>query len=226
MKSLILTFAWMLWAIALVVLAFKIEPMRAVLFRILPSRFIAWMFTVAFILRNAPHRFREITRGRKRQVGVFNRSITVESELMGWIHKLLPDGTYLTMPLGVLGRRVVTDVGVGFIVDAFQNLVELEAMNAHAIGTGSTAEAAADTALETEVQTRLSGTQSEPAANQYRTSATFTLDATRTLREHGLFNSTTAAGSKLFDRTVFAAVTLDNGDQFTTQYTLTLPSGS
>ena len=40
------------------------------------------------------------------------------------------------------GWAVVTDAGVGFIVDAMQNSVEAENLKFHALGTGSTAEAA------------------------------------------------------------------------------------
>ena len=127
--------------------------------------------------------------------------------------------------LGVVSRRVVTNDGVGFIVDAFQNLVELEAMNAHGIGTGAVAEAAADTALGTEVETRVTGTQSKPAANQYRSVGTIAATAARAVTEHGLFNSTTVAGSKLFDRSVFAVVNLANGDSIQCTYTLTLTAG-
>ncbi len=127
--------------------------------------------------------------------------------------------------LGVVSRRVVTDDGVAFIVDAFQNLVELEALNAHAIGTGATAEATTDTALVGEVEARVAGTQAEPAANQYRTTGTFTATAPRAIAEHGLFNSTTVAGSKLFDRSVFAVINLASGDSLQCQYTLTLTAG-
>ena len=127
--------------------------------------------------------------------------------------------------LGVASRRVVTDVGVTFIRDAFMNTVELEAMNAHGIGTTNTAEAVGDTALGTEVESRVSGTQSTPASNQYRTTGTITATATRAVVEHGLFNSTTVGGSKLFDRSVFATVNLASGDSIQAQYTLTLTSG-
>lgn len=127
--------------------------------------------------------------------------------------------------LGVASRRVVTNDGVAFMIDAFQNLVELEAMNAHGIGTSSTAEAATDAALGVEVETRVSGTQSEPASNQYRSTGTITATATRAIVEHGLFNSTTVAGSKMFDRSVFAAINLAIGDAIQCQYTLTLTAG-
>lgn len=127
--------------------------------------------------------------------------------------------------LGVVSRRVVTNNGVAFMIDAFQNLVELEAMNAHGIGTDATAEAAADSALGTEVETRVSGTQSEPASNQYRTTGTITATGTRAVTEHGLFNSTTVSGSILFDRSVFSTVNLAVNDSIQCQYTLTLTAG-
>lgn len=127
--------------------------------------------------------------------------------------------------LGVVSRRVVTNDGVTFIRDAFMNTVELEAMNAHGIGTNATAEAAADAALGAEVETRVTGTQSTPASNQYRTTGTITATATRAITEHGLLNSTTVSGSKLFDRSVFSVVNLASGDSIQCQYTLTLTAG-
>lgn len=128
-------------------------------------------------------------------------------------------------PLGLVSRRFVTNDGVAFMVDAFQNLVELEAMNAHGIGTGVAAENVTDAALGTEVETRVAGTQSEPASNQYRSTGTITATAPRVITEHGLFNSTTVSGSKLFDRSVFAAVNLAIADSIQCQYTLTLTAG-
>lgn len=133
--------------------------------------------------------------------------------------------------LGIVGRKVVTDVGVGFIVDAFQNLVELETMKYHSLGTGSTAEAAGDTALVTELTTeytsnvRATGTTTETSAPVYSTAATNTLDGTpgAALREHGI-HSANAAGV-LLDRTVYAAITLSSGDALTSTYGLTFSAG-
>jgi hypothetical protein len=125
--------------------------------------------------------------------------------------------------LGVLSRRVITTAGVNFIVDAHQNLVELELMNFHAMGTGSVAEAVGDTALGTEVETRTTGTQSEPAANQYRTVGTITATATRAITEHGIFSASTVG--VLFDRSVFTVINLANGDSIQFTYTCTYTSG-
>lgn len=135
---------------------------------------------------------------------------------------------------GRVGFKVVTDTGVGFIVDAFQNLVELENMKFHGIGTGSTAENATDTALVTELtteynpdSTRATGTTTEQAANIYKTVATNTLDGTpgAALREHGVFTQAATGGGVLLDRTVYAAITLSSGDGLQTDYRLTLTSG-
>lgn len=133
---------------------------------------------------------------------------------------------------GVVSRKVVTTVGVGYIVDAFQNLVELENMKYHGLGTGSTAEAAADTALVTELTTeytgnvRATGTTAETSATVYSTVATNTLDSgTPVLREHGVFSASSAG--VLLDRSVFAAITLDGtvGDSLQTSYSFTLSAG-
>lgn len=133
---------------------------------------------------------------------------------------------------GVVGDRVVTTAGVGFIVDAFQNSVELENMKYHALGTGSTAEDNGDTALVTELTTeytgnvRATGTTAEGAsANIYQTVATNTLDGTpgAALREHGVFSASSAG--VLLDRTVFASVTLSSGDGLQSTYELTCSAG-
>lgn len=138
---------------------------------------------------------------------------------------------------GCVGRRVVTDTGVAFIVDAFQNLVELENMKFHGFGTGTGNEAAGDTALGTEFTTeyatdnvRPTGTTTEGAtANIYRTVATFSPNAGGTLAvtEHGIFSQAATGGGVLLDRTKFAAVNLvASSDSLQATYELTLTSGS
>lgn len=126
--------------------------------------------------------------------------------------------------LGVVCRRLVTDAGVGFLVDAFQNLAEIENMNWHDCGTGTNAEAVGNTGLQTPAGTaRVSGTQSEPAANQYRSTATIAFTSTLAITEHGIFSASSAG--TLWDRSVFTAINVDNGDSIQFQYTLTVNSG-
>lgn len=127
--------------------------------------------------------------------------------------------------LGLVSTKVVTTAGVGYIVDAFQNSVELENMKFHASGTGGTAEAVGDTALVTEVETRATGTTAEGAsANIYQTVGTVAYTATRAIVEHGVLSA--SSGGVLLDRSVFTAINVVNGDSIEFTYELTLPAGS
>lgn len=151
-----------------------------------------------------------------------------------WGRVIRYDGT--VDQLGLMSLRVVTDAGVGFVVDAFQNLVELENMKFHGFGTGTTAEAAGQTALVTELttqyaadSTRPTGTTTEGAANVYRTVATLSPDTGGTIAvtEHGVFSQAATGGGTMLDRSVFSAVNLVAGsDSLQVTYDLTFPSGS
>lgn len=126
----------------------------------------------------------------------------------------------------LLSRRVVTDAGVAFLVDDWaddsQNITNF---NAHANGTGTDAEGTGDTALLAEVGDRQAGVKSQPTANQLRTVATIAQAATHAITEHGILDSTTVAGSTLWDRSLFAAINVQAGDSIEFTYTLTVNSG-
>ena len=127
--------------------------------------------------------------------------------------------------LGLVSTRVVTTAGVNYLVDALQGTTEPENFKYHAMGTGNTAEAAGDTALVTEVETRATGTQVEGAsANIYKTVATITATQARAVVEHGIFSA--SSSGTLLDRSVFAAINLASGDSIQFTYELTLPAGS
>lgn len=137
--------------------------------------------------------------------------------------------------LGIVSLRVVTDTGVGFIVDAFQNSVELENMKFHGYGTGAGAEAAGNTTLTTELaaqyptdNVRPTGTTTEGAtANIYRSVATLDPDADVAITEHGVFSQAATGGGVMIDRSLFAAINLSGagGDTLQTTYELTFTSG-
>lgn len=156
--------------------------------------------------------------------------IVVTSELRAI--KISADG--LVTDYGVISRRVVTTTGVGFIVDAFQNLVEAENMKFHGVGTGTTAEASSDTALVTESttainpdSTRATGSTTEGASgNIYRTVGTVSFDGTAAITEHGIFSQAATGGGVLLDRSVFSAINVANGDSIQFTYDLTFPAGS
>lgn len=135
---------------------------------------------------------------------------------------------------GIVSYRVVTDAGVAYIVDDWDggaNTIDL--FNYHGCGTGTTAEAAGDTALVTESttilnpdSTRATGTKSQPAANQMRSSGVVTFDGSGAITEHGIFTQAATGGGTLLDRSVFAAINVASADNITFQWTLSLNSGS
>jgi hypothetical protein len=144
------------------------------------------------------------------------------------------DGTITDF--GVVSRRLVTTAGVNFLVDALQGSVEPENLRFHGFGTGTNAENASDTALQTEEttqyatdNTRPTGSQGEGAsANIYRTVATYSPDSggTRAITEHGIFSQAATGGGTLLDRSVFAAVNLVAGaDSLQATYDFTIATG-
>ena len=156
--------------------------------------------------------------------------LVIESSLYGkvfWKNGKVED-------LGLLGTKSITDAGVGFFVDAWQNSVEMEIMKYHGLGTGTTAEATsgAGSTLVTELTTeytgdvRATGTTTEASALVFQSVATNTLDGTpgAALREHAIVS--TASGAHVtWDRTLFAAITLSSGDGLQTTYNMTGSAG-
>ena len=152
----------------------------------------------------------------------FQGSLVVESKLSARVFR--SDGR--VEDLGVISRRVVTDVFVQYLVDSMQNSTSfpMDVFFYHASGTGTTAEAATDTALVTEVESRAAGTKTEGAsANIYRTVGTITYSASYAITEHGVFSAST--GGTLLDRSVFSAINVAANDSIEFTYELTVNSG-
>jgi hypothetical protein len=94
----------------------------------------------------------------------------------------------------------------------------------HDSGVGVTAENAADTVIETtDGESRATGTQTESAANAYRSVGTISYTTTKAITEHGLFNDATTG--TLMDRSVFSAINVVNGDSIQFTYTITFTAG-
>jgi len=129
--------------------------------------------------------------------------------------------------------RVITTTGAGFLVDAWQNTVELEIQKYHGIGTGTNAEAVGDTALQTELttqynpdNTRATGSLTEGGSgNIFRTVGTNTVDASAAVTEHGILSQAATGGGVLIDRSVFSVVNLANGDSLQSTYDFTAATG-
>lgn len=181
----------------------------------------------AYRLRNLPN----VWRGLWRLMAARLLGIQAAAGVLWAVHRT-PDGQ--VHELGCISCRVVTTAGVGYIVDAFQNTVELENMKYHAYGTGTTAEATGDTGLVTELtteyqtdNTRVTGSQTENGANVYRTVATIDPDADVALTEHAVMSQAATGGGVCLDRSKFAAINLTGaaGDTLQTTYDFTITAG-
>jgi len=124
------------------------------------------------------------------------------------------------------GHNTVTDAGVAFLVDDWDNNAQdITTMNFHAMGTGGSppsTPAVTATTLVTEVESRVAGTKSQPAANQIRTVATITATAPRTVNEWGLLSA--SSGGTLWSTRWFTAIVLATNDAIEFTYTFTLTS--
>lgn len=129
--------------------------------------------------------------------------------------------------------RVVTDAGVAFLVDDWDNSAQdISTMNFHGCGTGTTAEAANQTALVTESttalnpdSTRQAGTRSQPSANIYQSVGTLTFDASAAITEHAIMSQAATGGGVMWDRSLFSAINVASGDSIQFTYQGTINSG-
>ena len=129
--------------------------------------------------------------------------------------------------LGVLSRHSLTDAYAAHLVQVLLGAVPHAAFCYHDTGTGQTAEAVTDVALETpcgeprDLGTRVLG----GSPREFVTIATHTYTGTHTIVEWGLFSGST--GGTMLDRAVFAdlpvAAVADTRVEWT--YTLTIVSG-
>lgn len=189
-----------------------------------------WIRKAAWQTENEENFERSIRAARAAEDAALGGAIAVIGNL--WLAKI--DRAGVQHDLGLASCRVITTAGVNYIVDAFQNLVELENMKFHGIGTGAAAEAVGNTALTTELTTQYSvastrptGTTGEQAgnANVYESVATITVSATVAITEHGIFSQAAVAGGVMLDRTTFAAVNLLNAESLQATYQFTVVAG-
>ncbi len=164
-----------------------------------------WSFLKGWLFWHLAHFFSRVT-----------EIPTIVSSLSVRVRKA--DGRWIDY--GTVCYRVVTDAGVAFLVDDMDNsATDITTFNYHGVGTGATAEAAAQTALVTESttvlnpdSTRATGTKSQPSANVLRSVGTVTFDGSAAITEHGFFSQAATGGGTMFDRSVFAAVNVAAAD--------------
>jgi len=122
---------------------------------------------------------------------------------------------------------LVTNAGVGYMATDFTAGLaspRISAFNYHDCGTGTTAAAVTDTALQTPAGTaRVAGTQSSPTSGQYKTVVTVSFTSSLAITEWGLFSASTSG--TLWDHRVFAAINVNNGDSIQFTYQLTINAG-
>lgn len=170
--------------------------------------------------------FKGLYRGLAKCEGVFG---------VGRLYATVYRGDGRVEQLGLIATKLITDAGVAFLVDDWDNNgQDISTLNFHGCGTGTNAENVADVALQTESttalnpnSTRATGTRSQPAANQYRSVGTLTFDADTAVTEHGLFSQAATGGGTLWDRSVFSAINVVGaaGDSIQFTYTCTVSSG-
>ena len=124
-------------------------------------------------------------------------------------------------------RGIATTAGVNYMATDFASggvTPTISGFKFHASGTGTTAAAVTDTAMQTDSGVaRVSGTASNPAANQYRSVATMAYTSTLAITEWGLFSALTAG--TLWDRRVFSAINVVSGDSVQFTFTETISNG-
>ena len=129
--------------------------------------------------------------------------------------------------LGIVSRKQVTDAFVNELVDALQagGVAAFDDYKYHDSGTGTNAEAAGDTTLQTPTgEARTVGSQTEGVtANIYKSIGEHTYAGTFAITEHGLLNA--AAAGTLMDRSKFTAINIVSGDKIEFTYQLTCTSG-
>lgn len=130
---------------------------------------------------------------------------------------------------GVIGRHLVVTAGKNYIASCFDNTAEPENLKYHGFGTGTTAAASGDTALQTELTTQYATDNTRPTGSQahstntYTTVGTTTPDSAVAITEWGLLSQASNAGGTLLDRQVFSAINLNgSGDSLQTTYVLTI----
>ncbi len=132
-----------------------------------------------------------------------------------------------TLMLGGLALGLVTTAGVNYMATDFASggvTPTISGFKFHASGTGTTAAAVGDTALQTDSGVaRVTGTPTNPTANQYRSVATMSYVSTLAITEWGLFSASTVG--TLWDHRVFSAVNVVSGDSIQFTYTLTVNNG-
>lgn len=123
-------------------------------------------------------------------------------------------------------HSLVTTSGITYLASSFVNSTTspLSAFSFVDCGTGTTAAAIGDTALQTPAGTaRVSGTQSIPVAGTFRVVGTVSFTSSLSLTEFGLFSAATSGS--MWDHRIYSPINVSNGDSVTYTYSCQCVAG-
>jgi hypothetical protein len=133
---------------------------------------------------------------------------------------------------GLVGIDLVTTAGATALADGCNGTFTVSNFKYHGIGTGATAPAVGDTALQTEIttaynpdNTRATGTGSKPSAKVYQSVGTNTVDTTVANTEYGILSQAATGGGTLLARFTYSVVNLASGDSMQGTFQLTFNDG-
>jgi len=130
-------------------------------------------------------------------------------------------------PLGLFTLGIVTTAGIQYMAADFlaSSTNPISNFNYHDSGTGTTAVSVSDTGLETPTGiARVAGTQLNPAANQYQSTASITYDGTYAITEWVLMSA--ASSGTCWDHKRFTAKNVvDQGIMGFTYVLVIIPGG-
>jgi hypothetical protein len=116
-------------------------------------------------------------------------------------------------------RNLIVDAGLNFICDRMKN--DESAMTHMALGSGTTAAAAGDTSLESQLGSREALDSDTVSNNTITYVSSFEAgDATGAVSESAIFNA--ASGGTMLCRTVFAVVNKASDDSLSISWTISL----
>jgi hypothetical protein len=117
-------------------------------------------------------------------------------------------------------KNLVVNTGLNFMTSRMKDTT-LDAMTHMAVGSGTTAAAAGDTALETQISARVSLTSTTVTSNAIEYVAAFGAGvSTGAITEAGIFNASTAG--TMLCRTVFSVVNKAAADTLQITWTITI----
>lgn len=131
----------------------------------------------------------------------------------------------LTRPDGTTETRrqdnLITNAGFDFICNAIAASDRPSAMNYTALGTGTAATDAAQTALSSELTRKSAAYSHTSGTKEFTLTTTFGAgEATGAITEAGIVNA--ASGGTLLDRVTFAVINKGTQDELTTKFVFTL----